>query len=616
MPIVKLDNKTIEKIAAGEVIESPMSIVKELVENSIDSKADSITVEIKNGGKTYIRVTDNGCGIERDDLELAFSKHATSKIKDFNDLFDIYSLGFRGEALSSIATVSKVTAITKTKDQDIGSKIVIDNGISKISSIATNVGTSIIAEDIFRDIPVRRKFLKSDAIEANKINRLMYAFAIGYNNISFKYIKNDNLLFTTNKSYDFKTKVSDLLDDSLGDNLLEIKGSNDEYKIKGYISNSNYYRGNRSLQYLFINNRLVDSDIIVSTVEHAYKNNIPSNRFPAFFLFVTTDAKNLDVNIHPNKKTINFNYEESLLNLIENSILKAISNNYKPNEIRFVEDKDDELMDFTDYSKLLNEYNNTNKFVKENYNETKYESQSQNNEKSQSNVLDDDFFDLEANILNEDKRSHINTNHMNTKSKQITTLSKDSFIDEIDHIEYKTSFMGRYSLFEQDNTLYILNHRRASEKINITKFMNDFKSKSVASQILIDAKIINLMQNDVEKFKQKQEFIKKLGFDAEIIGESSIIIRSVPVIFEIPENDDFFYDLLDIDYDMGTDYIYKKIKKSKLNLLFRKGNKIGEKEATTYLKELFSMENPYKTLDGKPTIIKVSEEDLEKYFER
>ena len=146
--------------------------------------------------------------------------------------------------------------------------------------------------------------------------------------------------------------------------------------------------------------------------------------------------------------------------------------------------------------------------------------------------------------------------------------------------------------------------------------MNDFKRKSVASQILMDAKIINLMQNDVVKFKQKQEYIKKLGFDAEIIGESSIIIRSVPVIFEIPENEDFFYDLLDIDYDMGIDYIYKKIKKSKLNLLFRKGNKIGEKEATTYLKELFTMENPYKTLDGKPTIIKVSEEDLEKYFER
>lgn len=302
MTIVKLDTKTIEKIAAGEVIESPMSIVKELVENSIDSKADSITVEIKNGGKTYIRVTDNGCGIEREDLDLAFSKHATSKIKDFNDLFDIYSLGFRGEALSSIATVSKVTAITRTNEEDIGSKIVIDNGISKISSIATNIGTSIIAEDIFRDIPVRHKFLRSDAIEANKINRLMYAFAIGYNNISFKYIKNDNVLFTTNKSYDFKNKVSDLLDDSLGDNLLEIKGSNDEYKLKGYISNSNYYRGNRSLQYLFINNRLIESDIIVRTVEHAYKNNIPSNRFPAFFMFVTTDAKNLDVNIHPNKK--------------------------------------------------------------------------------------------------------------------------------------------------------------------------------------------------------------------------------------------------------------------------------------------------------------------------
>lgn len=616
MAIVKLDNKTIEKIAAGEVIESPMSIVKELVENSIDSMADSITVEIKNGGKTYIRVTDNGCGIEKEDLELAFSKHATSKIRDFNDLFDIYSLGFRGEALSSIATVSKVTAITKTKFEDIGSKIVLDNGISKISSIATNVGTSIIAEDIFRDIPVRRKFLRSDAIEANRINRLMYAFAIGYDNVSFKYIKNDNILFTTNKSYDFKTKVSSLLDDSLGDNLLEINGSNDEYTIKGYISNSNYYRGNRSLQYLFINNRLVDSDIIVNTVEHAYKNNIPSNRFPAFFLFITTDAKNIDVNIHPNKKTINFNYEESLLSLIESRILQALSNNYKPNEIKFIESKDEELMDFTDYSKLLNEYNNTNTFVKENSQDNLYESKSSDNRESQSDLQSDDFFDLESNIFAENNLSDKETNFVETGYIKIPTLSVDSFINDIDHIEYKTSFLGRYSLFEQDNTLYILNHRRASEKINITKFIDDFKEKSVDSQILLNPKIINLMQNDIEKFKQKQEFINKLGFDAEVIGESSIIIRSVPVIFAIPENDDFFYDLLDIDYNMGIDYIYKKIKKSRLKLLFRKGNSIGENEAIAYLKELFSMENPYKTLDGKPTIIKMSEEDMEKYFER
>lgn len=262
MTIIKLDDKTIEKIAAGEVIEAPISIVKELVENSIDSGADNITVEIKNGGKTYIRVTDNGCGINNDEIELAFSKHATSKIKDFNDLYHIYSLGFRGEALSSIVTVSKVTAISKTKDAEIGVKIIFDNGKISKSSIATNTGTSIIVEDLFRDIPVRRKFLKSDIIEANHITKLMYAFAVSYNNISFKYIKNENVEFHTRRFEESKEKISKLFDMSLGENLIDIEASNDIYKIHGCVSNTNYYRGNRSLEYIFINNRFVDSELI------------------------------------------------------------------------------------------------------------------------------------------------------------------------------------------------------------------------------------------------------------------------------------------------------------------------------------------------------------------
>ena len=282
MAIIELDKETVDKIAAGEVIESPISIIKELVENSVDAGSKNITVEINNGGKTYIRVTDDGCGISRDEIGLAFKKHATSKISNFDDLYVIDSLGFRGEALPSISSVSKVTAISKTEEDEIGSKIEFENNKSKITSIATNRGTSIIVEDLFYNIPARRKFLKSDIAEANKISRLMYAFAIGYKNISFKYIKDNNVQFQSKANYDLKYRVSDLLDSLLEENLLSFEAKNKSYDITGAISQANYYRGNRSMQYIFVNNRLIESDEITRVIESQYQSLIPDARFPAF----------------------------------------------------------------------------------------------------------------------------------------------------------------------------------------------------------------------------------------------------------------------------------------------------------------------------------------------
>lgn len=623
MAIIKLDDSTIEKIAAGEVIESPMSIVKELVENSIDSGADNITVEIKNGGKTYIRVTDNGSGINKGELELAFSKHATSKITQFDDLYDMYSLGFRGEALASIVTVGKVTAITKTEEESIGSKIVMDNNNTNVSSIATNKGTSVVVENIFRDIPVRRKFLKSDIVEANRISKLMYAFAVGYNDISFKYIKNDNIEFQTTIHEDFKTKVSNLFDSTLGENLIKIKGSNDSYNIEGYISNTNYYRGNRSLQYIYINNRLIDSGLIRDRVEYTYRGNIPNLRYPAFFLYINTDSKNLDVNIHPNKRHIKFSYEEKLTELLDKLIENSLSDNFNPNEIKSRKEKEEVLMDFTDYSSILNKYNKVENqsMVRENNENSVYESD------KNSKIEDEEtnnFFDIDKNLFNEsdkDKKSHEFTDiskDKNLKEKSNSSYSgKDiSFISDFDHIRYKTSVFSRYSIFEKNKELFILDHRRASEKINLDKFIKQYKKKTIDKQLLLEAKILNLGRREIEKFKSKEEFINRLGFDVELMGEDSIIIRAVPIIFEMPENYNFFYDLLDLDYERDIDYLYNKLRKLNLSLAFRKGDGIGEKEATSYIKELFTMDNPYKTLDGKPTIIKFSEKDLENYFER
>ena len=612
MTILKLDDKTIEKIAAGEVIESPVSIVKELVENSIDAGADSITVEIKNGGKTYIRVTDNGSGISKNEIELAFSKHATSKIRDFNDLYDIYSLGFRGEALASIVSVSEVTAISKTKDEMVGTKINFNNGEKTLTSIATNVGTSIVVKDLFRDIPVRRRFLKSDIVESNHISKLMYAIAIGYPEISFKFIKNENIEFSTIKNEDIKIRIAKLLDDKLEDHLIKFSDNNEIYNLDGFISNNNYYRGNRSLQYIYINNRLVESELIRDRIEIAYRGNIPNGRFPVFFLYIKTNPKNIDINVHPNKRVIKFSYEDQLIDLIDSSISKFINASYGVKEISIKENNKNDLMDFSDYAQILNNYNNTQSLVKESSFENIYDT---DKNESYDDYEDNSFFNSKTELSFEEEEKYVEEGL--NKGKIIEkTFDENSYIEDFEYLNYKCSIFARYSIFERKNKLFILDHRRATEKINFNKFLNQFENKTIDEQLLLDPLIINLSKFDIDRFSEKKDIINRLGFDAEIIGDRSIIIRSVPFIFSIPEDDKFFYDLLDLDYSRDTDYLYKKLRKLNLSLSFRKGDKINEEEAYELISKLKVLENPYTTYDGKAVLVKIDEKDVEKYFER
>lgn len=612
MTILKLDDKTIEKIAAGEVIESPVSIVKELVENSIDAGADSITVEIKNGGKTYIRVTDNGSGISKNEIELAFSKHATSKIRDFNDLYDIYSLGFRGEALASIVSVSEVTAISKTKDEMVGTKINFNNGEKTLTSIATNVGTSIVVKDLFRDIPVRRRFLKSDIVESNHISKLMYAIAIGYPEISFKFIKNENIGFSTIKNEDIKIRIAKLLDDKLEDHLIKISDNNEIYNLDGFISNNNYYRGNRSLQYIYINNRLVESELIRDRIEIAYRGNIPNGRFPVFFLYIKTNPKNIDINVHPNKRVIKFSYEDQLIDLIDSSISKFINASYGVKEIIIKENNKNDLMDFSDYAQILNNYNNTQSLVKESSFDNIYDT---DKNESYDDYEDNSFFNSKTELSFEEEEKYVEEG-LNEGKIIEKTFDENSYIEDFEYLNYKCSIFARYSIFERKNKLFILDHRRATEKINFNKFLNQFENKTIDEQLLIDPLIINLSKFDIDRFSEKKDIINRLGFDAEIIGDRSIIIRSVPFIFSIPEDDKFFYDLLDLDYSRDTDYLYKKLRKLNLSLSFRKGDKINEEEAYELISKLKVLENPYTTYDGKAVLVKIDEKDVEKYFER
>ena len=593
MSIIKLDKDTVEKIAAGEVIESPLSIIKELVENSIDAGSKNITVDIKNGGKSYIRVTDDGVGIARDDMDLAFEKHATSKISKFDDLYTIASLGFRGEALPSIASVSKVVAISKTEDSEIGTKLDLTTKENKKSSIATNKGTSIIVEDLFYNMPARRKFLKSDMAEANKISKLMYAFAIGYKNISFKYIKDDRVQFQSNPSLDLKLKISDLLDNLLEENLIELHAKNSSYKITGEIGLPNYYRGNRSMQYIFVNDRLVEDEEITKIIEDQYQGLIPQGRFPAFFIFIYTDPKNIDVNIHPNKKLVKYSYEDELLELIIDNVKNLLKAKQEIQSISIKENKKDEFLDFADYKAILDKYSPTNTLVREDEEAYNNEIEAKNSKFFDSNKE----FDFE--FLKEDEK-----------------VNEDSFVEDIEIPTYKTSIFRRYSIFEDQDRVFILDHRKAQEKIKMSEFLKDFKANKVASQLLLEPIRMHLNKIDVERFETKHSLFQRLGFDVELISENSILIREIPMIFNQPENDKFLYEILDLDNNISDELITSRLRKLVKSLSFRKGHNINKNEAIELYKSLMKEENPYKTYDGNATIISLEDKDLEKYFER
>jgi len=319
--IIKLNKKISSKIAAGEVIENPSAVIKELVENSIDAKASSITIEIKDAGKAYIRVTDNGEGILEEDVILAFDRHATSKIKSIEDIYAIDTLGFRGEALASIAAVSRLELTTKTESAENGVQLSINGGeIVSQEKVGSKTGTTIIVEDLFYNTPARIKFLNKNGVEQRRINELVNFLALSNANISFKYIVDDQIRFVTPGKGQLKNVILSIYGKTIAKNMISIDSELDHVKIKGYISNLSLTRGNSSLQVFFVNGRYIKSDLIKDAIMTAYKTMIPINSYPICFLNININSKDIDVNIHPSKTTIKFTKKGIIKQLIYTSI--------------------------------------------------------------------------------------------------------------------------------------------------------------------------------------------------------------------------------------------------------------------------------------------------------
>lgn len=602
-----LDELTIQKIAAGEIIERPASVVKELVENSLDAGASNIVVEIANGGKDYIRVTDDGEGFLEEDLELAFKRHSTSKIEDVEDLFKIFSFGFRGEALSSISSVAKVEVLTKTDNSMSGLQAFVEEGdVKDKRPVGCPKGTTLIVRDLFYNIPVRRDFLKSTTTESAYIDDTLYRLALGNIDVSLKYIRDNKVIFYTSKNNSLISNIYSLLGRDFSNNLIEVNFRAKNFNIYGYISNNTFYRGNRKHQYFYVNKRYVRSKIITSVIENKYKSLIPINKFPVFVLFIDIAPSLIDVNIHPTKQEIKFLNQEEVNASIEDMLSSALNKNIYVQKVTFKKEEDKKSK-FEELP-LLFENNYLNNKEKEDYNTKVYEKKyiEENKYIVESPIKKEEI--IEDKIIREDEFSE----EKNTQNEANKFIDNYRIIGVLFHT---------YILLEDNESqkLLIIDQHAAHERIMYEKYKKDYKSEKIAIQNLIVPEVLELTPWEVEFVSKNSKQLRDLGFIVEEFGQNSIILRGVPVLFGIPQAKTFFLEVLDeLKADLKSSYDIRldKIMKIACTKAIKSGDTISNMEIESLIDQLKMADNPYTCPHGRPTVIEMSKTDIEKQFKR
>ena len=673
--IKQLDNNTINKIAAGEVIESPKSIVKELVENSIDAKADEVIIEIKNGGKKFIRITDNGVGIKKDQIEDAFKRHYTSKIDTAEDLDSLHTLGFRGEALASIAAVAKVEIISRTTDDISGTKLVIEGGKTIIKEdVGCPIGTTIIVTDLFYNVPARLKFLKSDVSESTNINEIVVCLSLCAKNVSFKYINNNNTIFKTPKSTNMINALSSLYDRDMVSSLIEVNYESDYVKITGYTTNLNYYRGNRKYQLLFVNDRFVKHKRANFFIEAAYNTLLPKDKHPACFLKIDIDTNLIDVNVHPAKTEIRLKDEERFLNELKSAIYKALKQINLVKEIKSesiikkpfqqsehkssisfdeifikpekkVESKDNEFNEdlFSDLtlkkfdnsikepiinnSKLNdnidnNDFNQEADILKEDY--QNYLIEEKNEEKTIFTPSDNNFTNIENNICD----THISEQlDFETSSVEVIECNDEASINHVDkttisQLNIIGMLFNTYILCESNltNEFYIIDQHAAHERINYEMYLNQIENRSITLQELLIPEVINLSYEDYYLAINNKDFFEKIGLPIESFGINDILINSIPLIFIEVNVRELFFTILDsikeVKKNSSLDIEMNKIIKNACVKSVKAGDNLHAIEIKRLIEDLSNTKSPYTCPHGRPTIIKMTKYEVERMFER
>ena len=638
MPQIKLlDQQTIDKIAAGEVVERPSSVVKELVENAIDAKATAITVEIKEGGVSFIRITDNGCGIEKDQIPLAFLRHSTSKIKHIEDLFHISSLGFRGEALSSIAAVAQVELITKTYGDLTGSRYVIE-GSKEIASeeVGAPEGTTFLVKNLFFNTPVRRKFLKSAQTEGGYIADLMERMALSHPEVSFKFINNGQTKLHTSGNGNKKDLVYHVYARDITSSLIQIDEKTELFEVTGFIGKPNVSRGNRNYENYFINGRYIKSALLSKAIEEGYKGFMMQHQYPFCVLYIQINSELIDVNVHPTKMELRFTQNETIYNSLYQIVRNALTHREfipqvpvteekkqrdtvpevktapEPFEVRRLNDVRKAISLDSPYERKYPDHLRENT----NYQNTPF----QNTSVSANRIFEKLAKDKE--VFAKTKQSVMAAPKETQKTVYEQQQLDTAFLTADARKQHKIigQLFDTYWLVEYEDKLFIIDQHAAHEKVLYEKTMEKLKEKSFTSQTVSPPIILTLNNEETEMLEKYKKELNSFGYEIEPFGGKEYAITAIPAEFSDVDMKSMFIEMLDDFANIGGAQapvmLMEKVASMSCKAAVKGHDRLSTQEASHLIDTLLTLENPYQCPHGRPTIIAMSKFEIEKKFKR
>lgn len=613
-----LDIETTNKIAAGEVVERPSSVAKELIENSIDAEAKNIIVEIQDGGESLIKVIDDGNGIHPEDVEKAFYPHATSKISTIEDIYKISTLGFRGEALASIASVSKVNLKSKVENNYDGREIHIEGGeIKHLISVGLNKGTQIEVRDLFYNVPARKKFMKSPMREAGAISDIVSRIALSNPDLSFKLYNNGkNIIHTYGNG-----KVSDVIRSIYGkqvsENLIYFEKHYDIVSVHGYIGNAEISRGSRNNQTIFVNNRYIKNKLISVAIENAFKSFITINKYPFFVINIDIFPEFVDVNIHPTKSEIKFNDEKIIYKIVFEGVHEVLREYLKDSftiqesDSSYVPQDNFEILNFDSLKQNkqepINPVVNYEKALDEVIN------------KEDINVVRENFYKANEAVVKESYADKPEAISCSSKHESLT-IPEEAKIAKIPELNVIGQYNKTYILCEKEGDLYIIDQHAAHEKILFEKYRNQMIKSNVVIQPLLVPSVVELSLEDYFYYSENRIIFDKIGFQVEDFGNNTICIKEAPYILGKLDFNNFFISILDNLKNMGSgkteDVKYDAIAKLACKAAIKAQDSLDIAEMKHLINELRYINDPFNCPHGRPVIIKITSYEMDKKFKR
>lgn len=617
-----LDKIVSNRISAGEVVEKPASVVKELIENSIDAGADKIVIEIEEGGIKSISILDNGSGIEKDDIKLAFMPHATSKIKNVEDLDNIGTLGFRGEALASIASVAQVEMISKTKASELGSSIKIDGGeFGEIGEVAMNTGTQIVVKNLFYNTPARRKFLRKPKTEEGEITDLVEKIILANPTLQIRYVIDGKIKYNTTGS-GLYANIYTIYGRETVENIIEINFEREGYKLTGYIGKPEISKANRTYQTLIVNGRVVRSAFISNAIQEVYQNFLMKNKFPFFVLNLTLPLDSVDVNVHPSKMEVKFENLGFIRTLFTNAVYSALVNaNYTRSVVE--EEKNEEekapstTNSFVEKREPLNNLPNISEDEGISYLASKENmfGQDEKLKEVSLNYEESMLHEIESNSEESRLTDYIlNTNHKNPYVvKEFQEIIEDAMPKaKIIGVIFKT-----YILVEKENNLYMIDQHAAHERALYDKFSASVENENVLKQGLITPYYLKLNSLEYDFFKRNFDVLSSVGFDAVDKGDNQIEITAIPYVLPIEklgEYIDYFISNLQDYSSKASDYFKSDLMQHACKMAVKSGQVLSLNEIETLIDEM--EKHVLLCPHGRPILIKITKSQIEKWFKR